>query len=97
MSKPATTRRATKDVRVHLYRDQDGRWRWRMRVPAHNLADSGQGYSRRIDCLHAAMRTTGVAEITWLARSRSSDYGQASFGRMGVDFIIWHKLVEARP
>ena len=38
-------------MKAELYKDADNRWRWR--ILARNgkvLADSGQSYSRRIDC-----------------------------------------------
>lgn len=92
-----TKRRGRIDVRIDLYRDQAGRWRWRLRVPGHILADSGQGYSRRLDCVRGAMRVTGVAEVVWYRTTRGYDYGQAALGRGGVEFFIWHNLIEARP
>ena len=43
--------------RVEFYRDSEGQWRWRYRTSnGHIMADSGQGYSRRIDCMRAASR-----------------------------------------
>lgn len=45
---------------VVLYRAADG-WRWRyVEQGGHVLADSGQGYSRRIDCENGARRVVGV-------------------------------------
>lgn len=46
--------------RVELYQDTAGDWRWRyLAQNGHVLADSGQGYTRRIDCRRAARRVTG--------------------------------------
>ena len=45
---------------IAVYQDRQRFWRWR--YIAHNghiLADSGQGYSRRIDCERAARRVVG--------------------------------------
>lgn len=40
---------------VTLYRDVPGKWRWRLwNRNGKIMADSGQGYVRRIDCLRAA-------------------------------------------
>lgn len=45
---------------VVLYRDTAGDWRWRyVAQNGYVLADSGQGYSRRIDCEQGARRVTG--------------------------------------
>ncbi len=36
-----------------LYRDQDRQFRWRLRAGnGRIIADSGEGYVRRIDCEH---------------------------------------------
>lgn len=40
--------------RVQVYLDADDSWRWRfMSGNGRVLADSGQGYTRRIDCMRA--------------------------------------------
>lgn len=45
---------------VVLYRDRAEQWRWRyVATNGHVMADSGQGYSRRIDALNGAKRVTG--------------------------------------
>lgn len=87
----ATTVRTSgqNDVRVDLNRDREGKWRSRVCVPGHILADSGEGYSRRIDCLLAAMRVVGVGQITWLGSNPVYDYGQASRAGSGVEVFIW--------
>ena len=51
--------------RIELYRSGLRRKKWRWRYVAANgniLADSGQGYSRRIDALAGAARVTGQTE-----------------------------------
>lgn len=44
---------------VTLYRADDG-WRWRYEASGRCLADSGQGYSRRIDAVKGACRVLGL-------------------------------------
>lgn len=97
----ATTTRPSKDlgVRVDLYRDASGDWRWRARVPGHILAESGQGYSRRIDCLHSAMRVIGVDTVQWLTEEtgrekRIYEYGQGTRAGSVVEVYIWKRWVE---
>lgn len=52
---------AVKRDRVEVYRDTRGEWRWRyVAQNGHVLADSGEGYSRRIDCVNAAKRVVGT-------------------------------------
>lgn len=38
---------------VHVYRDTKGEWRWRMFTSGNNVANSGEGYSRRFDAKKA--------------------------------------------
>lgn len=60
--------------RVELYREKDthgwddfgqpvvtsrGGWRWRFVKNGRNMGDSGQAYSRRIDCLKGAATVLG--------------------------------------
>lgn len=58
--------------RVEIYREtrrQSGvgiweeslpvKWRWRFISNGHTMADSGQGYSRRIDCLNGCATVLG--------------------------------------
>ncbi|MGG5257488.1 hypothetical protein [Phycicoccus avicenniae] len=98
MARTTTRPSSDLDVRVDLRRDTQGKWRWHARVPGHLLADSGEGYSRRIDCLHGAMRVVGVHRVEWLTEqtgreSRIYDYGQASRGASVVEFYIWKRWV----
>ncbi len=38
----------------HVYRDHRGQWRWRLTAGNHRIiADSGEGYYNRQDCLAA--------------------------------------------
>ena len=44
---------ANDDLTYHVFKDDAGEWRWHLR--AHNqriIADSGEGYRDREDCLH---------------------------------------------
>ncbi|MEM7043709.1 MAG: DUF1508 domain-containing protein [Pseudomonadota bacterium] len=37
-----------------MYRDRVGEWRWSLKAANnHTIADSGEGYINRSDCLHA--------------------------------------------
>ena len=47
---------------VTLYRADDG-WRWRYEASGRVLADSGQGYSRRIDAVKGACRVVGCSRM----------------------------------
>lgn len=41
--------------RVDIYRDAQGEWRWRyVRKNGEPMADSGEGYQNRVDCVAAA-------------------------------------------
>lgn len=51
---------------LHVYRDTAGKHRWAAIRSGRIVADSGQGYSRRIDALHGFERLTGfVWNITY--------------------------------
>lgn len=61
--------------RLDLYRDADKQWRWRFASNGRILADSGQGYSRRIDALHGALlvlNTVDGRDVNWITPT----YGQ---------------------
>ena len=47
-------------ARVEFYRDADKQWRWRAWNGGRVVADSGQGYSRRIDAVTACRRLLGA-------------------------------------
>ena len=67
----------TRHDTITLYRAPDG-WRWR--YMAHNgrvLADSGQGYSRRVDAVRGACRVAGGDETHTVVLSDLRRYGQA--------------------
>lgn len=45
---------------VIVYKDTAGFWRWRfVAANAKIMADSGQGYRRRIDAVRGAIQVTG--------------------------------------
>lgn len=44
---------------AEVYRDNYGDYRWRLRKGRNILACSGQGYSRRIDCIRGLEVATG--------------------------------------
>jgi len=49
-------------VHYRLYKDMNGQWRWRY-VAANGriIADSGEGYVSRTDCLHGIALIKGSA------------------------------------
>ena len=72
---------------VTIYRAHDG-WRWRYTTPnGRILADSGQGYTRRIDCINGAMRVTAtpLAPRHWYTSTRA--YVHFRGGR-GIEVVI---------
>lgn len=75
---------------VTLYRADDG-WRWRYEASGRCLADSGQGYSRRIDAVKGACRVVNISArgaINVAVELRR--YRQANLARNGcwVEFVI---------
>ena len=92
MSRTTTLATRTVSVRVDFLRNaSDKKWRWAARSNGHVLADGGEGYSRRIDCLHAAMRVLGVRTLTWHgSHDGSYDYGQGVRGESVVECFVWH-------
>lgn len=41
--------------KVHIYKDASGEWRWKyVRSNGRIMADSGEGYKNRVDCVEAA-------------------------------------------
>lgn len=89
------------DIRLELYRERiSGRYRWRVRVPGHILADSGQAYSRRVDCLAGGCRVVGIdaERIEWLGGdgaggkpNRLYDYGQTKRAAGLVEVFVWKR------
>lgn len=50
--------------KFEVYRDSSNYWRWRFVAPNGKvLADSGQGYSRRIDALKGILSVRGAARF----------------------------------
>lgn len=47
-----------------VYKDAEGLWRWRF-VSHKILADSGQGYRNRTDCLKALRTVCGDVEVRY--------------------------------
>lgn len=51
-------------MRFVVYRDNAGQWRWRLLVANNKvIADSGEGYVNKSDCLHgiALVRSANAA------------------------------------
>ena len=61
---------------LQIYRDGKLNYRWRVMKRGKVLADGGQGYSKRIDCINGAEKVMGFGEITWLSESQDAKYGQ---------------------
>jgi uncharacterized protein YegP (UPF0339 family) len=41
------------DPKFEVYQDHKGEWRWRLRASnGKTIADSGEGYKEKSDCLH---------------------------------------------
>jgi uncharacterized protein YegP (UPF0339 family) len=46
----------------HVYKDAQNKWRWRLKAANGNiLADSGEGYSSKTDCLAGIAAVKGSA------------------------------------
>ena len=73
---------------ITLYRAPDG-WRWR--YTTHNgriLADSGQGYSRRVDAVRGACRVAGAGDDhTAIVLSNLRRHGEAFIWRYVFDDV----------
>ena len=54
-------------LKAEIYKDSAGEWRWRIKHQNGNiLADSGQGYSRRVDAINGLEVVTGTKmDGTW--------------------------------
>jgi uncharacterized protein YegP (UPF0339 family) len=49
-------------VAYHIYKDPQGYWRWRLLAANnHNIANSGEGYHNKQDCLSAINLVKGSA------------------------------------
>jgi len=51
-------------MRFHVYKDRAGEWRWRLLAGNNRIiADSGEGYNNKQDCLHAIGLVMGTAAV----------------------------------
>ncbi|AKU15775.1 hypothetical protein [Luteipulveratus mongoliensis] len=65
-----------RNPRIEVTRSaHDRQWRWAFMSNGRCLSDSGQGYTRRIDCLAGALATTGCEPVRWLS-DKPVLYGQ---------------------
>ena len=49
-------------MKYHVYKDANNEWRWRLKAANGNiLADSGEGYSAKADCLAGITAVKGSA------------------------------------
>jgi|GEM_PF-664606 len=61
----------------HVYEDKASQWRWHLKANNHKIiADSGQGYGSKVDCLHAIalVKSSSDAEITEITGESASCY-----------------------
>ena len=82
---------AARGERIELYRERledvnrftdrwhwryAGKWRWRYRRNGYVMADSGQGYSRRIDCVEAMATVLNglIGDGSSLCRCNETEY-----------------------
>jgi uncharacterized protein YegP (UPF0339 family) len=50
------------NMKFHVYKDTNNEWRWRLKATNGNiLADSGEGYSAKADCLAGIQSVKGSA------------------------------------
>ena len=84
----------TRHDTITLYRAPDG-WRWRYTASnGRILADSGQGYSRRVDAVRGACRVVGAgASRAAVVLSDRRRYGVA-FIRRAFDYV--HIVIEGQ-
>lgn len=79
---------------IRVYRDNEGQFRWAFKAGnGKTLADSGQGYSRRIDCLRGLEMVTG-GKVELVMEHRNPDGGIYAAGHLyrqrvgyGVEFV----------
>ena len=51
-------------MRFKVYKDTRGEWRWRLKSANGNtLADSGEGYKNKQDCIHAVNLVKGTINV----------------------------------
>ena len=85
----------TRHDTITLYRAPDG-WRWRYTASnGRILADSGQGYSRRVDAVRGACRVAGAVEDAIAAHlSDLRKFGDAFIWRASFDDV--HIVIEGQ-
>lgn len=49
--------------RFHIYKDAAGEWRWALHAAGNHrqIADSGEGYKNRVDCINGARLVAALA------------------------------------
>lgn len=56
-------------MKFEYYKDEQDEWRWRLRAAnGRIIADSGESYKNRVDCLHAIELLKGVTGATVVER-----------------------------
>ena len=59
-------------MKFEIYKDNTGKWRWRLRARNHEIIAQGQGYRKRADCLHVIklIRRTTKGEVIDLVEEK---------------------------
>lgn len=71
--------------RVHVYLDAVGEWRWKRTAGNHRIiADSGEGYRHRADCLDAM---TAVNQNPYLLIIETADDDRVELDLTGQDIV----------
>ena len=72
----------------YIYRDAKNEWRWRLQAANHKtIADSGEGYHNREDCIGAirlikdGAGTAGVFDVS-VSPALTSDFLEAIYNRI---------------
>ena len=86
----------TRHDTITLYRAPDG-WRWRYTASnGRVLADSGQGYSRRVDAVRGACRVTRAGDA-YLIDAVLSDLRKQGEALIWSGFDDVHVVIEGGP
>lgn len=52
------------DRKVEVYQDKASEWRWRVKAGSNVIADSGEGYKNRQDCVDMVQSIFTTLEVT---------------------------------
>ena len=86
--------------KIEVYKDKKGEWRWRVRARnGRVLADSGEGYKRKRQCVHAIIAMAGImwSVVDWaieewtgsdLPNGKNGETRAGMFGETGIKEAI---------